>query len=95
MKNFLNIHYFIKITLFIFICFYLQFILQINNLHAEPLPGQIIVDPENASWLVYNRDRDKNGKLDPFFMCGPGDPEEFLYRGTRNPDGTRNGDQVD
>ena len=29
-----------------------------------------------------------------FFMCGPGDPEDFLYRGTSNPDGTRSGDQV-
>lgn len=27
-------------------------------------------------------------------MCGPGDPEGFLYRGSRNPDGTRNGDQI-
>jgi hypothetical protein len=27
-------------------------------------------------------------------MCGPGDPEGFLYRGTRNPDGTRSGDQM-
>ncbi|GJQ57877.1 MAG: hypothetical protein SCALA701_06780 [Candidatus Scalindua sp.] len=27
-------------------------------------------------------------------MCGPGDPEGFLYRGTINPDGTRNGDQM-
>lgn len=29
-------------------------------------------------------------------MCGPGDPENFLYRGTRNPDGTRaGGDQLE
>jgi CubicO group peptidase (beta-lactamase class C family) len=28
-----------------------------------------------------------------FFVCGPGDPEDFLYRGTLNPDGTRSGDQ--
>lgn len=27
-------------------------------------------------------------------MCGPGDPEGFLYRGKRNPDGTRKGDQM-
>jgi len=27
-------------------------------------------------------------------MCGPGDPEGFLYRGTRNADGTRSGDQM-
>ncbi|HIE53447.1 MAG TPA: hypothetical protein EYP85_16975 [Armatimonadetes bacterium] len=26
-------------------------------------------------------------------MCGPGDPEDFFYRGQLNPDGTRRGDQ--
>ena len=30
----------------------------------------------------------------PLFFCGPGDPEDFLYRGTLNPDGTRTGDQM-
>jgi hypothetical protein len=43
-------------------------------------PGQIIVDPDSPGWLVYNLDSDKNGKLDPFFMCGPGDPEDFVFR---------------
>ncbi|MBD3375261.1 hypothetical protein GF406_09515 [candidate division KSB1 bacterium] len=57
------------------------------------LPGQIIVDSHNPAWLVYNRDNDNNGRLDPAFICGPGDPEGFLYRGNRNPDGTREGDQ--
>ena len=52
-----------------------------------PLSGQIIVDPANPQWLKYN-----DGG--PFFMCGPGDPEDFLYRGKRNVDGTRNGDQM-
>lgn len=28
------------------------------------------------------------------YLCGPGDPEGFLYRGHRNADGTRNGDQM-
>jgi len=51
------------------------------------LPGQVIVDPDHPQWLKYN----EGG---PFFMCGPGDPEGFLYRGSRNPDGTRNGDQM-
>src|SRR3989344_1023036 len=59
------------------------------------LPGQIIVDPNNPSWLVYNKDSNIDGKLDPFFLLGPGDPEGFLYRGARNADGTRNGDQID
>lgn len=43
------------------------------------LPGQIIVSPESPSWLVYNKDDNGDGKLDPFFMCGPGGPEGFLY----------------
>jgi len=60
----------------------------------EPLSGQIIVDPTTSAWLAYNRDEDGDGSSDPFFMCGPGDPEGFLYRGTSNPDGTRNGDQM-
>ncbi|MFH1744458.1 MAG: DUF4038 domain-containing protein [bacterium] len=53
-----------------------------------PLEGQIIVDPDHPQWL-------KRHGGGPFFMCGPGDPEGFLYRGSRNPDGTRNGDQMD
>ncbi|MBD3266986.1 hypothetical protein GF373_09980, partial [bacterium] len=61
---------------------------------AEVLPGQVMVDPKNPFWLVYNRDLDDNGRLDPFFLCGPGDPEGFLYRGKRNKDGTRDGDQA-
>ncbi|MCK4235247.1 T9SS type A sorting domain-containing protein [candidate division WOR-3 bacterium] len=56
--------------------------------------GQIVVDSIHPQWLVYNKDENNNGKLDPFFMCGPGDPEGFLYRGTLNPDGTRDGDQM-
>ena len=47
--------------------------------YAAPLPGQIIVDPDNPAFLVHNRDSDKDGKLDPFYMCGPGDPEGYLY----------------
>lgn len=42
---------------------------------AAPLPGQIIVDPQNPSWLKY-----QDGG--PFFLCGPGDPKDFLYRGS-------------
>ncbi len=51
------------------------------------LPGQVVVDADHPQWLT----RHGGG---PFFMCGPGDPEGFLYRGTRDPDGTRNGDQM-
>ena len=54
---------------------------------AGPMGGQIIVDPEHPQWL-------KRHRGGPFFMCGPGDPEGFLYRGARNADGTRRGDQM-
>lgn len=54
---------------------------------SSPLGGQIIVDPDNPAWLKYSGGG-------PFFMCGPGDPEGFLYRGSQNSDGTRNGDQM-
>jgi hypothetical protein len=47
---------------------------------GTPLPGQIMVDPDNPSWLVYNKDDNNDGKKDPFFMVGPGDPEGFLYK---------------
>jgi len=55
---------------------------------GTPLDGQIIVDPNNARWLKFHA----GGH---FFLAGPGDPEGFLYRGTRNSDGTRTGDQLD
>lgn len=54
---------------------------------AAPLAGQIMVDPENPRWLV------RSGNQLPVFICGPGDPEGFLYRGTLQADGTRLGDQ--
>ncbi|MFQ6036508.1 MAG: serine hydrolase, partial [Sedimentisphaerales bacterium] len=54
---------------------------------SEPQHGQIIVDPDHPQWL-----KRKGGG--PFFMCGPGDPEDFLYRGKLRPDGTRDGDQM-
>ncbi|MBI4902690.1 MAG: Ig-like domain-containing protein [Acidobacteria bacterium] len=53
----------------------------------RPIEGQIIADPANPSWLK----RQGGG---PFFLCSPGDPEGFLYRGKRNADGTRAGDQL-
>jgi CubicO group peptidase (beta-lactamase class C family) len=55
---------------------------------AGPRTGQIVVDAEHPQWL-----KRKDGG--PFFMCGPGDPEDFLYRGKLKPDGTRDGDQME
>jgi len=51
------------------------------GLHAQVTP-----DPKHPQWLR------KDGTC--FFMCGPGDPEGFLYRGKLNADGTRDGDQM-
>lgn len=50
------------------------------------LPGQILVDPAHPARLK----RNGGGAV---YLCGPGDPEGFLYRGRRLPDGTRDGDQ--
>lgn len=55
---------------------------------AAPLPGQLVVDSQHRSWL---RRADEGS----FFLCGAGDPEGFLYRGTRRKDGTRAGDQAE
>ena len=54
---------------------------------GEPLVGQIVVDRSHPAWLA----REGVGSL---FICGPGDPEGFLYRGRRRGDGTRDGDQL-
>jgi CubicO group peptidase (beta-lactamase class C family) len=51
-----------------------------------PQAGQIIIDPEHPQWLMRQGGRH-------VYICGPGDPEDFLYRGTRRADGTRDGDQ--
>ena len=58
----------------------------VRSAPGVPLPGQIIVSPSNPSWLSY-----EGGG--PHFLAGAGDPEDFLYRGVLNDDGTRNGDQ--
>lgn len=55
---------------------------------GAPVPGQIIVDPNAPGSLM------RMGG-EHLFVCGPGDPEGFLYRGTLQHDGTRAGDQID
>ena len=67
----------------------------LSIIQEESLPGQIIKDPVHPNSLVYNRDSNRDGVLDPFFLCGAGSPEGFLYRGKRNSNGTRDGDQTD
>lgn len=41
------------------------------------LPGQVVVDPDRDSRLVYNRDRDCDCRYDPFMLAAPGGPEGF------------------
>jgi hypothetical protein len=53
-----------------------------------PLPGQIVIDLEHPQWL-------KRHGGEHVYICGPGDPEGFLYLGRLRPDGTRDGDQVE
>ena len=50
----------------------------------EALPGQIIVAGSNPGFLKYNGGG-------PAFLAGPDNPEDFLFRGTLNEDGTRSG----
>jgi hypothetical protein len=57
-------------------------LLWVCTCHAQTeghLPGQIILDPGHPDKVVYNRDADQDGRLDPAFLCGPGGPEGFLY----------------
>ncbi len=53
---------------------------------AAPPSDTVVYDLDNPRWLFR-----ANGS--PVFICGPGDPEGFLYRGVLQPDGTRIGDQ--
>jgi len=52
----------------------------------EALPGQIIVTGKNPGYLKYNGGG-------PAFLCGPDNPETFLFLGNLNPDGTRSNGQ--
>ncbi len=50
-----------------------------------------VVEPQDRADVSTTPARSGRSQL---FLCGPGDPEGFLYRGTLNPDGTRAGDQM-
>jgi Big-like domain-containing protein len=45
------------------------------------LTGQIVVDPENPGRMVYHETYTEEGRLQPVFFAGPGDPEDFFYCG--------------
>lgn len=47
--------------------------------NGRPLDGQLLLDPEHPGKLVYNRDSNGDGRLDPAFLCGPGGPEGFFF----------------
>jgi len=55
-------------------------------LDRDPTLGHVTPSPE-APHRLWRRG------TGPLLLCGPGDPEDFLYRGDLNPDGTRKGDQ--
>ena len=52
----------------------------------DALPGQVIVAGSNPGYLKYNGGG-------PVFLCGPDNPETFLFLGDLNPDGTRSNGQ--
>ena len=52
----------------------------------DALPGQVIVAGSNPGYLKYNGGG-------PVFLCGPDNPETFLFLGDVNPDGTRSNGQ--
>ena len=54
---------------------------------AGPVTGGLIADPANPRRLKHH-----NGG--PAFIASVGEPENFLYRGQKNADGTRSGDQT-
>ncbi|MFC1635932.1 hypothetical protein ACFL5Z_13920 [Planctomycetota bacterium] len=51
---------------------------------SAAMPGQVIVAGSNPGYLKYNGGG-------PVFLCGPDNPEDFLFRGKLNLDGTRSG----
>ncbi|MEM7247235.1 MAG: thrombospondin type 3 repeat-containing protein [Acidobacteriota bacterium] len=53
---------------------------------AAPMDGQVVMDPDNFGQIR----RVGGGNV---YLAGPGDPEAFLYLGTRQPDDTRDGPQ--
>ena len=54
----------------------------------DALPGQIIVAGKKPGILKLNGGR-------PVYLCGPDNPEDFLFLGKLNGDGTRSGPQMD
>lgn len=50
----------------------------------KALPGQVIVAGANPGYLKYNGGG-------PVFLSGPDNPEDFLFQGDLQPDGTRSG----
>lgn len=52
----------------------------------DALPGQVIVAGTKPGYLKYNGGG-------PVFLCGPDNPEDFLFRGELNPDGNLHPDE--
>ena len=69
---------------------YLEPVSESTNSAIQPLddpaalPGQVIVAGSNPGYMKYNGGG-------PVFLSGPDNPEDFLFRGELNADGTRSG----
>lgn len=57
-------------------------------LGGEANEPRLTVHSDTPAWFQWS-----DGS--PFFLCGPGDPEDFLYRGEEGPGGVRRGDQME
>ena len=64
------------------------FVLILCVASVQAQSNALIPNPATPAWFQF-----EDGQ--PYYMCAPNDPEDFLYRGTRNADGTRTGDQMD
>lgn len=54
---------------------------------AAPKTGGLVADPQHPARLLHYN-------VGPAFLASVGEPEDFLYRGSKNANGTRSGDQV-
>ena len=62
-----------------------------STLAEKALPNQIRIDPAHPDKLVYHRDANQDGRLDPAFLCGPGgDIHEKCLKALENANGRYN-----
>ena len=79
--------FYTRLLVSLFLIFSVASVLITSVVPAAKANGSLIVDPAHPQWF-------KHDGGNSFFLCGPGDPEDFLFRGSLNPNGTRAGDQM-